>query len=86
MEHNDFRIGIHFYLGRNKYLCTDIGKRTIVAISADYADIVTHENGNTKTTRRKLTRKDFSGPPYFLSEVVFDEFDIPECYRRKTKS
>lgn len=86
MKHRDFHIGSHFYLGRDKYLCTDVGKRTIAAIRADYTDIVTYKNGKTKTERRKLTKKDFAGPPYWLAESVFDEYDIKECYKRRANA
>jgi hypothetical protein len=86
MNHKDFRIGSYFYMARNKYLCTDIGKRTICAVRADYANITTSKNGKTKTKRCKLTRKAIGGPPYWLAESVIDEYDMEDCYKTRIKS
>ena len=85
MNHKDFRIGNYFYMDRNKYLCTDIGKRTICAVRADYANITTSKNGKTKTKRCKLTRKTIGGPPYWLAELVINEYDMEVCYKTRTK-
>lgn len=32
MEHSDFTIGLYFYTSTGKWLCTDVGTRTICAI------------------------------------------------------
>ena len=58
-NHEDFRIGTIFRAGGGRFLCTDIGTRTVVAI---------------RYTPREPEKMD--GPPYFLQETVWDEFDI----------
>ncbi|MDD5569321.1 MAG: hypothetical protein PHG23_02830 [Candidatus Pacebacteria bacterium] len=85
MNHKDFRIGNYFYLSGNKYLCTDVGRRTIAALRADYADITTSKNGKSKTKKHKLTRKDIGGPPYWLAELVVDEYAMEVCYKTRTE-
>lgn len=34
MEHGDFKIGLHFWTGTGRWLCTDTGSRVVVAIPA----------------------------------------------------
>jgi len=58
-KHEDFKIGTIFRSATGRWICTDVGKRTVVAIR------YTPENP-----------EDMDGPPYFLAETVFDEFDI----------
>lgn len=38
MNHNDFKIGLEFYMASRKWRCTDIGKRVIIAIKLDAPD------------------------------------------------
>ena len=38
MNHEDFKIGLEFWMGANKWRVTDIGTRVIVAIKLDKAD------------------------------------------------
>jgi hypothetical protein len=57
---SDFQVGeTIFRSGGGRFLCTDVGTRTVIAI---------------RYTPR--TPENMDGPPYFLQEVVFDEFDI----------
>lgn len=65
MKIDDFDIGKEFfYLSGFKWRCTDKGTRTITAIKLDD------------------DKKDywFNGPPYSVSEIVFDEFKMKNCF------
>lgn len=60
MKHSDFKIGREFLSATGRWRCTDVGKRTIVAIKLDRDDDASW----------------YDGPPYALAEHVFDEFSI----------
>jgi hypothetical protein len=83
MRHSDFQIGCEFTTLSGRWRCTDVGTRTIVAIRTDLIETRTIIDGHP--VRRYLTREEaelegwFNGPPYVLSEVVFDEDGIVEC-------
>ena len=64
MKHEDFKIGLEFWIGHRKFLCTDIGTITVVAIKPNLFD----EDGHWE-----------AGPPYAVEELVFDENDLPAC-------
>lgn len=64
MEHDDFAIGKEFMTASGTWCCTDIGIRTIIAIKVSDRD---------DTSR-------FSGPPYAVVEMVFDENDLGGCW------
>lgn len=38
MKHEDFKIGLEFWMSGNKWRVTDIGTRTIIAIKLDQSD------------------------------------------------
>ncbi len=59
----DFFIGLEFFTTTGKWKCTDVGTRTICAISVDSKDSSWYN----------------SSPPYALEEVVFDEDDQVGC-------
>jgi len=63
MLHSEFQIGLEFMCGQTRWRCTDIGTRTIAAISLENHD-----------------ESWFVGPPYAVSELVFDEHDMPVCH------
>jgi hypothetical protein len=63
MEKNDFAIGTEFYTLTGKWRCTDIGTRIIAAIKLDPNE----------------DPRNFSGPPYSVTESVFDENDFGGC-------
>jgi hypothetical protein len=63
MKHSQFRIGKAFYTSGGRWLCTDIGTRTVVAVSV----------------KEKPDKSWLDGPPYAVAEVVFDEYDLPGC-------
>ena len=69
MTHEQFKIGEQFVCGDSVWLCTDKGTRVIVAVRLDDA------------RDRRFVPVTFSGPPYDVQEVVFDEYDMPGCRR-----
>lgn len=64
MQLRDFKIGIEFICGEKRWRCTDMGTRVIVAICLDEYN----------------DQSWFNGPPYAVSETVFDEYDIKVCH------
>ena len=62
MDHSDFHIGLEFWASGRRWRCTDVGKRTVVAIRIDEADA-----------------RWYSGPPYAVEELVFDEDGLAAC-------
>jgi hypothetical protein len=63
MRHEDFSIGMEFLCGGKRWRCTDIGRRTVIAIALDHDDDPSWYNG----------------PPYAVAETVFDEYDQEGC-------
>jgi hypothetical protein len=63
MRYEDFRIGLEFLCGGKRWRCTDIGRRTVIAIALDHDDDPSWYNG----------------PPYAVAEMVFDEYDVGGC-------
>lgn len=63
MKHSEFRTGQVFWIGHKKFLCTDIGTRTVIAIRPNIFD-------DEMWT---------PGPPYAGEEIVLDEYDLPAC-------
>jgi hypothetical protein len=84
VNHEDFRIGLEFYMGGARWRVSDIGTRCVVAIKLDGCQIVRRHDDGTES-RRRLTRRQaneqkyFSGPPYGVAEQVIDEYDFPAC-------
>ena len=65
MKFEEFKIGESFFGNAGfEWLCTDKGTRTVTAIMLDPDKDISW----------------FKGPPYLLSEKVFDEYDILACY------
>lgn len=69
MNIKDFEIGAEFLCGGNRWRCTDIGTRVVVAICIE--------------DRRDVSW--FNGPPYAVSESVFDENDMEGCILTEEK-
>lgn len=66
MNLNDFDIGTEFQINTGqRWRCTDIGRRTILAIELD----------------PHLDEAWLAGPPFVVPEVVFDEIEIERAYR-----
>lgn len=90
MQHSEFRIGEHFYLARtgetpySRWRVTDVGTRTVVAIRVDKTTVSSYPR---RGEPRVLSEAEadaghwFSGPPYAVAEVVFDEDDIEGAAR-----
>jgi hypothetical protein len=65
MRHKDFHIGRNFYSAEGRaWRCTDIGTRTVIAIELDPARDPSW----------------YDGPPYPVTEIVFDEEDFEALY------
>lgn len=66
MKLSDFDIGTEFQTSTwHRWRCTDVGRRTILAIELD----------------PDLDEAWLAGPPYVVQEVVFDEFEMERAYR-----
>lgn len=64
MTHSDFKIGTEFCTAAGRWLCTDVGSRTVIAIRLDHQDDPSWYNG----------------PPYAVAEAVLDEYDFDGCW------
>ncbi|WP_173574155.1 hypothetical protein [Acetobacter sicerae] len=64
MKHEEFREGASFWTASGEWRCTDVGRRTIIAIQLE----------------PQLDPSWFKGPPYAVGESVFDEYDLEGCY------
>ena len=84
MKHGDFHIGSEFYTSTGKWRCTDVGTRVIVAISLEPRTLVRlrrEETGeDVQESFSSDDPRDLVGPPYMVSEHVFDENSIDGCY------
>ena len=83
MEHREFWIGVEFWCGGHRWRCTDVGTRTIAAISLEPRELVeiSYEDGSAPLERRYISSDPswLLGPPYKIAEVLFDEYDIEGC-------
>lgn len=83
MQLSDFTIGLEFKCSGNRYRCTDVGSRVVVAIRIEPVIIAWVKDGHRG--QRKLTYEKaimegcFRGPPYTELEQVFDEYDLKGC-------
>ena len=81
MQHSEFNISGEFWCGGRQWRCTDIGRRTIIAIRVNRVEV-----GNEPPEQRRiLSRAEaeaegwFNGPPYAVAESAFDEYDLEGC-------
>jgi hypothetical protein len=81
MQHKDFVIGETFWCGGRQWRCTDIGTRVITAIRLDRVDVGSPAPERRRTLGRVEAESEgwFNGPPYAVSESVFDENDMGGC-------
>ena len=84
MELSDFVIGETFWTHGGAFRCTDIGTRVVVAVKLGAREIARAEkvDGEMRITKRMDDDPSWlNGPPYAVAELVFDEYDLPGCYR-----
>jgi hypothetical protein len=75
-----FRIGGTFWCGEQRWRCTDIGTRAIVAIRLDHTDAQRHPSSvQTIEFAEAEAEGWFNGPPYAAVEHVFDEDSTVDC-------
>lgn len=87
MKQSEFTIGIEFMCGEQRWRCTDIGIRTILAICISQVKVTRVHICGTNTTQHEETltyetaKKEgwFDGPPYGVTEKVFNENDFLGC-------
>ena len=85
MKLGEFHIGLEFWCGGNRWRCTDVGSRVVVAVSLEAHEVVSSERDPedpTKRIERRYMTTDpvwFNGPPYGIVEHVFDENSIMGC-------
>ncbi len=79
MNHADFTIGETFHCGGRQWRCTDIGRRTIIAIRVNSVAVAGTEPERHLNFAEAELAGCFNGPPYAVAEIVFDEDDIEEC-------
>lgn len=64
MNHSDFSVGAPFWTTSGEWRCTDIGRRTVIAIRIE----------------RERDPSWYNGPTYAVAEIVFDEDDLEACF------
>lgn len=85
MKHNEFHIGLEFWCCGKRWRCTDVGSRTVIAISLEPHEVVQIERVGSSPEevgeRRFMTNDPswLNGPPFALVEIVFDEYSIEAC-------
>lgn len=80
LDHADFFIGLEFWTETGRWRCTDVGTRTICAISLEPHEITTRNPDGTQTTAITDDPSWLNGPPYAVVERVFDENDFGALY------
>ena len=83
MRRTAFRIGLEFWCGGQRWRCTDIGSRVIVAICLEPHEVVSVERDPDGSRREERYVTDdpfwFNGPPFAVVEHVFDEYSLDDC-------
>lgn len=83
MNLSEFRIGLEFYCGDKRWRCTDVGSRVAVAICLEPVSFGTGgphpDRPGEHITYLSDDQSWFNGPPYAVSETVFDEDDMEAC-------
>jgi hypothetical protein len=79
MELSDFKIGGEFNFAGKRWRCTDIGTRVVAAICLEPVTVGYVTSNSDSVKRRDNDPSWFNGPPYAVSETVFDEYDQPAC-------
>ena len=92
MRHPEFRIGDIFFCGGKRWRCTDIGSRIVAAICLDGVNVVTYSPVSRRQSHSRLGAEKadsegwFKGPPYAVTESVFDEYDQKGCSTEEESS
>ena len=76
LEHANFFIGREFWTETGRWRCTDVGTRTICAISLEQHEVVTLHDDGAQTMAITDDPSWWNGPPYTVVERVFDETDF----------
>ncbi len=74
-----FSIGTKFTTGGGRtFQVTDVGTRTVVAIRTDQVEVEASAPGQKRVLNHDEAAAAgwFSGPPYAVDEIVFDEDDM----------
>jgi hypothetical protein len=81
MKHNDFKIDCQFTTATGTWKCTDVGTRTIIAVSLALGGhkVINFNPETNEVTEHWVNDDWFNGPPYAVMEHVFDEKDIQGC-------
>ncbi len=79
MNFADFTVGETFWCGGRQWRCTDIGRRTVIAIRIDSVTVAGAEPEQHLSFAEAEAAGWFNGPPYAVAELVFDEDDIEGC-------
>lgn len=88
MELSDFVIGETFWTEEGAFRCTDVGTRVVVAVKLGPREVSRAEtvDGELRITKRiDDDPRWLNGPPYAVVEHVFDEHDLPVCYRTEAE-
>ena len=82
MNHGDFKVGCEFKCGGKTFRCTDVGTRVVTAIcisevwrTQTFANTFQQEQVRVMNPDPSWLR----GPPYSVTEHVFNESAIAEC-------
>ncbi|MCP5307603.1 MAG: hypothetical protein H6953_19530 [Chromatiaceae bacterium] len=83
MNLSEFRIGLEFYCGDKRWRCTDVGSRVAIAICLEPVSVgpgrPDPDRPGEYITYQSDDQSWFNGPPYAVSETVFDEDDMEAC-------
>lgn len=80
LERDDFFIGREFWTETGHWRCTDVGTRTICAISLEPQDVISVHPDGVQTCAKSNDASWLDGPPYALVEHVFDECSFGALY------
>ncbi len=92
MKKSEFKIGKTFWMSGKKYLCTDIGTRTVIATRYNPGDMVQMVQSSRikgwdcwKNILVKVEKRWFK-PSYFrVGEEVIPDYDYDACDERYTR-
>jgi hypothetical protein len=81
MKFGEFQIGMEFRAAEGVWRVTDIGTRTVIAIRIDRVEVGSDDPDSCRTLDCTAAAAAgwFNGPPYTVTEAVFDENDIKGC-------